>query len=102
MSVPAAAPATDAIATVARQVSVARCRAGRTGKIVPHSEPRSEHPAGDIADGEERDEHAPASSCRDRGGGGRHAQHRHGEQRPWERGGVLCPQNRSASRADGG
>ena len=77
-------------------------RAGRAGEVVPDAEPRGEHPAGDVADGQERDEHAAAATGRDRGGGGRRAQQADGQQRQGQRVRVLGPQDGAAARADGG
>ena len=112
--------------TVARQVSIARRRtadaehhrhrgerqpvaardaargAGRAGEIVAHAEPGREHAAGDVADGEERDEHAAATSRRDRRGGGHGAQQADRQQRQRQRVDVLRPQDGAAARADGG
>src|SRR5262249_50659214 len=87
-----------------RQLVTARdasCRPGRTSQIIPHPEPGGKPPAGDIAEGEERDEYATTPPRRDRGSGSRRAQESHRKQRDWKGVGTLRPQDCSAAGANG-
>src|SRR6185503_13699155 len=73
---------------------------GRTRKVAGHMERRSECPAGDIADSQERNEQAAAAARYHGGSRGSGAQHRHGQQRDAMGVGDLCPGSSCSTRAD--